>query len=115
MQNKPKSLLNRPITRVTLDIVAAIFLNIGLFYILNILAPLVVGIIIGFATSKVKDGVVITFVGTCLSYCIIFIISEWLQGFTSAPLDVAIAVFIMGLMGALGGLIGAYTFTRVRS
>lgn len=115
MEYKLKSRLDKPVIQVTLNILTILLLNFGLFFLLNILAPLITGIIVGFISSKVRDGTLISFVGTCLSYCIIFVITEWLQGFTSQPLDVAAAVFIMGLIGALGGLIGAYTSTRVRS
>jgi hypothetical protein len=98
-----------------LMVLATVLLNFGLFLILNFLAPLVTGIIIGFLVAKIRDGVAVGFVGTILSYCIVFIISEWFLGFSNTPVDIAVAVLIMGAIGTLGGLIGAIISTKVRS
>lgn len=95
-------------------VIATILLNFGLFFILNFIAPLVTGLIIGFLITKIKDGVAVSFLGTVLSYCIVFVISEWFLGFTNTPLDIAVAVLIMGVIGAGGGLIGSLISTRTR-
>jgi hypothetical protein len=92
-----------------------ILLNFGLFFILNFLAPLVTGLVVGFLVVKIRDGVSVGFIGTILSYCIIFVIAEWFVGFTTPLLDVAIAVLIMGGIGAGGGLIGSLISTRMHS
>ena len=92
-----------------------VLLNFGLFFVLNVLAPLVAGCIAGFLASKIRDGIAVTFVGTLIVYSIIFVWSEWTLGFTTAPLDVVVAIIIMGLIGVLGGLIGAALSSRSRS
>ena len=101
--------------RLMLMIIATVLLNFGLFFVLNFLAPLITGIIIGFLVAKIRNGFVVGFIGTILSYIIVFVLSEWFLGFPSAPLDVAIAVLIMGSIGAAGGLIGSIISTKVRS
>jgi len=101
--------------RLLLMILATILLNLGLFFVLYFLAPLVTGIIIGFLVAKIRDGFVVGFIGTIFSYILVFVLSEWVLGFTSAPLDVAIAVLIMGVIGAAGGLIGSAISTKFRS
>ncbi len=115
MESRSASWLDAPIVRLLLMILATVLLNFGLFFILNFLAPLVTGIIIGFLVAKIRDGVVVGFIGTILSYIIVFVLSEWLLGFTSAPLDVAVAVLIMGTIGAAGGLIGSVISSRILS
>ena len=114
MESRPRVLSDRPITRMLLLILVAILLNTGLFFLLNVLAPLLSGCIVGFLASKMRDGMAATFIGTILSYSIIFIVSEWFLGFPSTPFDIATAVLIMGVIGAFGGLIGANVFSRTR-
>ncbi|MGY5856140.1 MAG: hypothetical protein RTS72_06020 [Candidatus Thorarchaeota archaeon] len=115
MENKSTSWLDVPSVRLMLMILATILLNFGLFFILNFLAPLVTGIIIGFLVAKIRDGFIVGFVGTILSYSIVFVIAEWFVGFTTPVLDVIGAVLIMGGIGAVGGLIGSIISTKVRS
>ncbi|MHA1963151.1 MAG: hypothetical protein ACW97G_01075 [Candidatus Thorarchaeota archaeon] len=115
MENEPRSWLDATITRFALMVLATVLLNFGLFFILNFLAPLVTGIAVGFLLVKIRDGVVVGFVGTLLSYTIVFVISEWFLGFSSNPLDVVMAVLIMGGIGTFGGLIGSLIATRTRS
>ena len=115
MEDKSTSWLDVPIVRLLMMIFATVLLNFGLFFILNFLAPLVSGIFIGFLVVKIRDGVIVSLIGTILSYIIVFVISEWFLGFTSAPLDVAIAVLIMGVIGSVGGLIGSVVSTKARS
>ena len=115
METKSSSWLDVPVVRLTLMVLATILLNFGLFFILNLLAPLVTGLIIGFLVVKVRDGFVVGFIGTILSYFIVFLISEWFIGFTTPFIDVALAVLIMGGIGAGGGLIGSLISSRMRS
>jgi len=115
MENKSNSLLDTPIARFVLMVFATILLNFGLFFILNFITPLIAGFVIGFILVKIRDGIGASFLGTVISYSIIFVISEWFLGFTSQPLDVLVAVLIMGIIGAAGGLIGSLTSTRIRS
>ncbi len=114
MEKKSSSLLDAPIVRFFLMILATVMLNFGLFFILNFLAPLVAGLIVGFLVAKMRDGVVIGFLGNVFSYSIIFVISQWFLGFVDAPLDVVIAVLIMGALGAVGGLTGSVISKKTR-
>ena len=115
MESRSSSWLDVPAVRLTLMVLATILLNFGLFFILNFLAPFVTGLVIGFFLVKIRDGLIVGFIGTILSYCIVFIIAEWFIGFATPFIDVALAVIIMGGIGACGGLIGSLISTRVRS
>lgn len=115
MESDSSSWLDVPVVRLTLMVLAVILFNFGLFFILNFLAPIVTGVIVGFLIVKIRDGVAVGFLGTVLSYCLVFLISEWFLGFTTPLIDVAVAVLIMGGLGAGGGLIGSLISTRMRS
>jgi hypothetical protein len=93
---------------------AVILLNFGLFFVLNFLAPLVTGFVIGYIVAKMRDGVAIGFVGTALSYILVFAISEWFISFSTPVGDVVVAIIIMALIGASGGLIGSFISSRFR-
>ncbi len=114
MGNSSTSLLDAPVVRLALMVLVTVLLNFGLFFVLNFLAPLVTGFVVGYLIAKIREGVIVGLIGTILSYCLVFVISEWLVGFTSAPLDVVIAIFIMGAIGAFGGLAGSFLATRMR-
>ena len=115
MESKSSFSLDAPIVRLSLMVLVTILLNFGLFFILNFLAPLVTGLVVGFLIAKIRYGVAVGFIGNILSYCIVFVMTEWFIGFTTPLLDVAIAVLIMGGIGAGGGLIGSLISMRMRS
>jgi hypothetical protein len=114
MERTSKSRLDEPVVRFLLMVVVVILLNFGLFFMLNFLAPLVTGLIVGFLAAKIQDGLVIGFVGTALSYCLVFLISEWFLNFSTPIIDVIGAIIIMGAIGALGGLIGSFISSKTR-
>jgi hypothetical protein len=93
---------------------AVVLLNFGLFFLLYFLAPLVSALIIGYIVARIRDGVVIGFVGTALSYILVFFITEWFIGFSTPIIDVILAVLIMSAIGAVGGLIGSTISSRSR-
>ena len=107
MESVSSSWLDVPLVRLTLLVLVVILFNFGLFFILNFLAPIVIGVVIGFLISRIRDGVVVTYLGTVISYCVVFLISEWFLGFTTPVIDIAIAVLIMGGLGAGGSGLGA--------
>jgi predicted membrane metal-binding protein len=107
MENNSASWEKKTRVRYTLLIIVIVLLNFGLFFILNLIAPLAVGLFVGFFIAKPKDSLATTFFGTTLSYSIVFLITEWYLGFANAAIDVVIAVIIMGVIGTVGGLIGA--------
>ena len=115
MESDSSSWLDVPVVRLTMMVLAVILFNFGLFFILNFLAPIVTGVLVGFLIAKIRDGVAVSFLGTVLSYYLVFIISEWFLGFTTPLIDVVVAVLIMGGLGAGGGLIGSLISTRMRS
>lgn len=93
-------------------IVTTILLNFGLFFILNFLAPLVTGLIVGYIVAKYIDAIVIVSIGTALSYFLVFLITEWFLDFVYKPEDVIFAVVIMLGIGVLGGAIGSFFGAR---
>ena len=115
MESDSSSWLDVPVVRLTLLVLVVILFNFGLFFILNFHAPIVTGLIVGFLISRIREGVAVSFLGTVLSYFLVFVISEWFLGFTTPFIDVAVAVVIMGVLGAGGGLIGSLISTRIRS
>ncbi len=115
MDSGLRSWLGTPVARFVLMIVATILFNFGLFFILNFLAPLITGIIIGFLNAKIEDGVVVSFTGTLISYFILFTISEWIQGFNNAAIDIAIAILIMASIGSIGGALGSMIATKAKN
>ncbi|MFW9834536.1 MAG: hypothetical protein ACFFEK_11110 [Candidatus Thorarchaeota archaeon] len=114
MERTSRSRLDAPAVRFLLMVAVVILLNFGLFFMLNFLAPLVTGLIVGFLLAKIRDGLAIGFVGTVLSYCLVFLISEWFLNFSTPIIDVVGAVIIMGAIGAFGGLIGSLISSRFR-
>ncbi|MBY8996614.1 MAG: hypothetical protein KGD60_02695 [Candidatus Thorarchaeota archaeon] len=115
MESKSNSWLDAPVVRLIMMVVATVLLNFGLFPVLNFIAPLVSGIIIGFLVAKIRDGVAVSFLGTIISFSIVFVIAEWFAGFTTPFIDVVGAVLIMGGIGTAGGLIGSVISSNVRS
>ncbi|NHI88617.1 MAG: hypothetical protein EAX87_03780 [Candidatus Thorarchaeota archaeon] len=93
-------------------IVVTILLNFGLFFILNFLAPLVTGLIVGYIVAKYIHAIAIVFSGTALSYFLVFLITEWFLDFVYKPEDVIFAVIIMSGIGVLGGAIGSFVGAR---
>ena len=93
-------------------ILAAVMLNLGLFFILAFFAPLVAGLIVGFFLEKYYIGSLTGFIGALVSYSVILLITEYLTGFVTDPLTLVSAVLLMSLIGALGGLLGAVIRSR---
>lgn len=114
MENSSKSKLDKMSVRFAMMILVTILLNFGMFFILNFLAPLITGVIVGFLLVKIRDGISVSFSGTIISYFIIFLISEWFLGFRNTALDIAIAILIMGILGTAGGIIGSIISVKVK-
>ena len=112
--NSSRPLLDTPSVKFLLMVIVVILLNFGLFFMINILAPLVTGFIVGYLVARIRDGVAIGFIGTALSYLLVFLISEWFLNFSTPIFDVISAIIIMALIGAVGGLIGSFISSRFR-
>ncbi len=106
------SRLDSHVMRIILMILAAVMLNLGLFFILAFLAPLVSGLTVGFFLENSKIGSVAGFTGALVSYSAILLITEYLTGFSTDLLTLVSAVLLMALIGALGGLLGALIRSR---
>lgn len=110
--NTSSSRLDSFEVRIVLMILASVMLNLGLFFILAFFAPLVAGLVVGFFLEKSKIGSIAGFAGALISYSTILLITEYLTGFATDPLTLVFAVFLMALIGALGGLLGAIIRSR---
>ncbi|MHA2179480.1 MAG: hypothetical protein ACXAAO_09390 [Candidatus Thorarchaeota archaeon] len=110
--NTAPSRLDSEWGRISLLILVAVLLNIGLFFILAFFAPLVSGIVVGFFIGNMKKGSFAGFIGAFLSYSAILLITEFLTGFATDILTLVSAVLLMGIIGALGGLIGVWIRSR---
>jgi hypothetical protein len=107
-----ESLLGKQRVRLLLMVIVTMLLNFGLFFILNFLAPLVSGLVVGYLVAKHTDAIIVTCIGTALSYFAVFLLTDWILGFTYALSDVAVAIIIMVGIGVLGGLIGSILGTK---
>lgn len=110
--NAEPSSLDSQWERFILLILAAVLLNVGLFFILAFFAPLVAGLVVGFFLGKSKTGSLAGFLSAFFSYSGILFLTEYLTGFSSDVLILVSAVVLMGLIGALGGLLGAIIRNR---
>ena len=112
MERRSESLLNSSSVIFVAMTVVTILLNFGLFFILYFLAPLVTGLIVGYIVAKYRNAIVIVFIGTALSYFLVFFITDWFLDFAYKPEDVIFAVVIMSGIGVLGGAIGSFFGAR---
>lgn len=88
---------------------AGILLNLGLFFLLAIFAPLLVGIICGYILGHKRNGILAGFLSAVFAYALIFAVA----GFAvDIPAFVA-AVLIMSIIGAIGGFLGAVVQKRM--
>ena len=83
---------------------AGILLNIGLFFVLALFAPLVVGIACGYILGHKRNGILTGFLSAVFSYSLMFIVT----GFATDLAVFGTAVLIMSFIGGAGGFIGAY-------
>ncbi|MFW9960449.1 MAG: hypothetical protein ACFFDV_05490 [Candidatus Thorarchaeota archaeon] len=97
------------IVRVFAFVAAGILLNFGLFFILSIFTPLVVGLVSGFFFFRYRVG---SFVGTlsaAIAYSIVFVVTATV---TFDAYAIALAVAIMMILGAFGGILGVLVHLR---
>ena len=83
-------------------IAAGILLNLGLFFILFLFAPLLVGIVCGYILGHRRNGVLAGFSSSLFSYTLMF----YATGLEGGPVEFITAVLIMCIIGAVGGLFG---------
>jgi hypothetical protein len=95
-------------TRFLMITGAAFLLNLGFFIILFIFTPLAAGLIAGYLLQSKWDGWISGMLGGTIAYAALFLVTEAISGFTGDPLMVVSAVILMGVLGAVGGLIGGF-------
>ena len=83
---------------------AGILLNLGLFFILVIGAPLVVGVVCGYILGNRKNGLIASVLSSIVAYALIFTVT----GYATDIPAFATAILIMCVIGAVGAIIGAY-------
>ena len=103
--------MNEQVTRVndtmmrTFAITAAgILLHLGLFFILVIGAPLIVGLVCGYILENRRNGIIASVVSAIVAYALIFTVT----GYATDIPAFATAILIMCVIGAVGAIIGAY-------
>ncbi len=94
---------NENIVRVFALVAAGILLNFGLFFILSIITPLVVGLVSGFFFFRYRAGVIVGTLSAAIAYSIIFIVTATT---TIDLLVISSAIAIMAGLGAFGGIVG---------
>jgi len=100
---------NENIVRVIALISAGVLLNFGLFFILSILTPLVVGFVSGFFFFRYRVGVFVSALSAAVAYTIIFIVTATV---TIDILAISSAILIMTGLGAFGGIVGVLVHLR---
>jgi hypothetical protein len=96
--------------RVIALIAAGILLNLGLFFVLSVFTPLVIGLLSGFFFTRYQAGVLTGAVSALISYSIVFMVTSFMIMEISA---IVIAVLIMTVLGAMGASLGVYIHSRV--
>jgi len=95
--------------RVFAILAAGILLNWGLFFILALLAPLVVGFICGYILGHQRNAIFAGTLSAAFSYALLFIAT----GSASDLLVFSEAVLIMAILGGVGGFIGTLLYKRM--
>lgn len=109
MLTNPVNRFNDDTIRVLAIIVAGILLNLGLFFILAIFAPLVVGLVCGYILDYKRNGIIAGFLSAVFSYSLIFAVA----GFATDIIVFSVSILIMAIIGAVGGFIGARIYKRM--
>ena len=103
--------LNDEAMRAFAMIAAGILLNWGLFFVLAIFAPLVVGIACGYILHDRRYGILTGVVSAVFSYWLIFTVT----GYGTDLIVLSSALLIMGIIGGVGGLLGATIHSKSSS
>ncbi|MFW9889287.1 MAG: hypothetical protein ACFFER_13960 [Candidatus Thorarchaeota archaeon] len=93
---------------------AAALLNIGLYVILWVAAPLVSGVICGYFMLSPKWGAIGGFLGSVVATTPLLFFLESLSSSGADFVSIFIAAIILSLIGALGGFIGGMMGLRTQ-
>jgi hypothetical protein len=95
-------------------IIAVAFLNVGLYFLLYVLAPLISGLICGLIMREEKKGFLVGYIGSILAYFPLFVFLEAISPSTSSDLLVTfLAAGIISFLGGIGGFLGAIAVNRM--
>jgi hypothetical protein len=100
---------NENIVRIFAFVAAGTLLNFGLFFILSIVTPIIVGVISSFFFYRYRVGVLVGTLSAAIAYSIIFIVTV---STTMDILAISLAVAIMSILGLFGGIIGVQLHRR---
>ncbi|MCK5265259.1 MAG: hypothetical protein KAR03_06595 [Candidatus Thorarchaeota archaeon] len=103
------SRFNDDAMRVFAILAAGILLNWGLFFILTLITPLVVGIICGYILVHQRNAIIAGTLSAAFSYALLFIAT----GSASDLIVFSEAVLIMVIFGGVGGFIGSVLYKRM--
>jgi len=103
------SRFNDDAMRVFAMLAAGILLNWGLFFILTLITPLVVGIITGYILVHQRNAIIAGTLSAAFSYALLFIAT----GSASDLIVFSEAVLIMAIFGGVGGFIGSVLYKRM--
>ena len=107
--SEPTKQLDNKAIRVFAIFAAGILLNLGLFFVLAIFAPLVVGMVCGYILGQKNYGTLTGFLSAIAAYALIFVVT----GFAVNLLDFSGAILIMSVIGGVGGYLGAILQKRM--
>lgn len=87
-------------------VLAAALLNVGLYVVIFVLAPLIAGIVCGFFLLSPKWGTLGGFLGSACANIPFLIWLESISPTGADMLSIIIAAMILSAIGAVGGFIG---------
>jgi hypothetical protein len=97
------------IVRVFALTAAGILLNFGMFFVLSVFAPLLIGLLSGFFFTRYQKGILTGSVSALISYTIIFVATSVA---TMNVIAIVTAVLIMAVLGGIGGASGVYLHSK---
>ena len=107
--------------RVIALIVAGALLNIGTYFLLFILTPLLSGAVVGFLLGKKKDGALAGFLSSIVSFlplqlilAPLLLMENPVSDYGAFYLALLVYVLILSVFGLIGGVIGAFLGESVR-
>jgi hypothetical protein len=95
-------------------ILAAALLNLGLYFILFFVAPLVSGLICGYFMLSPRWGALGGFLGAFLPSTPLLFFLEAISGHGYDPFSIVFAAVILSVIGAVGGFLGGMIALRTQ-
>jgi hypothetical protein len=93
---------------------AAALLNIGLYVVLWVAAPLISGVICGYLMRSPKWGALGGFIGSAIATTPLLFFLESLSSSGADILSILIAAIILSMIGTLGGFLGGMIGLRTQ-